>query len=183
MLSVDLPVSPTTPQGSLGVHWGDTVMPLLPCVPTVAGDSDNESVTHPAPGPGFSQHLLSQGGNGETWFQVKTNINTIQSKSPFNTSPNTGVRLRIALFSSGPSGCHQQHKGITERKMRRCHQNRLYLHSHEVQRDQTPVTEQQGGSVTAPSSSTPTPRPISCSTGSPWHAPALSHRCHHKRGR
>lgn len=117
-------------------------MPLLLCVPTVAVDSDNKSVTYPAPGPGFSQlDLLSQGGKGETRFQVKTNISTIQSKSSFNTSPNTGVRLRTALFSSTPSGCHQQHKGITEQKMRCCHQNRLYLHSHEVQRDQTPVTE------------------------------------------
>lgn len=59
----------------------------------------------------------------------------------FNTSPNTGVRLWTALFSSAPSSCCQQHKGITEWKMRCCHQNRLYLHSHEVQRDQTPVTE------------------------------------------
>lgn len=46
MLSVTLPVSPTTPQGSKG----ETVTPLLLCMLTVAEDSDNKSVTHPAPG-------------------------------------------------------------------------------------------------------------------------------------
>lgn len=96
--SVTLPVSPTPPQGSLGVQRGDTVTPLLLCVPTVAGDSGNGSVTHPAPGPGFSQHLLSQGGNGETRFRVKTNISTVQSKSPFNTSPDTGGEAPDSFF-------------------------------------------------------------------------------------
>lgn len=96
--SVSLPVSPTPPQGSLGVQRGDTVTPLLLCVPTVAGDSGNGSVTHPAPGPGFSQHLLSQGGNGETRFRVKTNISTVQSKSPFNTSPDTGGEAPDSFF-------------------------------------------------------------------------------------
>lgn len=67
-----------------------------------------------------------------------------------------GVRLRTALSSSAPSGCHQQHKEITERKMRRCHQNRLYVHSHEVQRDQTPVTAR--GGLSQPQAAEPPPQ-------------------------
>lgn len=86
------------PTGQCWGAEGDTVTPLLLCVPTEAGDSDNQSVTPPAPGPGFSQHLLSQGGNGEARFRVKTNISPIQSKSPFNTSPNTGGEALDSSF-------------------------------------------------------------------------------------
>lgn len=41
--------------------------------------------------------------------------------------------------------------------MRRCHQNRLYVHSHEVQRDQTPVTA-QGGICHSPKQQSPHPK-------------------------
>lgn len=180
--SVTLPVSPTPPQGSLGVQRGDTVTPLLLCVPTVAGDSGNGSVTHPAPGPGFSQHLLSQGGNGETRFRVKTNISTVQSKSPFNTSPDTGGEAPdssslLSTFRLPPAA--QRNHGAENETLPP--EQTLCAQPRGTERSDT--SDSTGGrSVTAPSSRAPTPRPVSCRTGSPWHAPAPSHRCQDTRG-